>query len=85
MGSVGLLFAAGLFFRPVCVAMPGVMVMATIDQLGREDAAAGDALKNALVLAGDVPHRSRAIHGEPAIQSPSMSLPRGLPIPLELT
>ena len=51
-GLGGLLFAAGLFFRPVCVAMLGVMVMATIDQLGREIPQPEHALKNAFVLAG---------------------------------
>ena len=51
-GAGGLLFAAGLFFRPVCVAMLGVMVMATVDQLGREMPQPEHALKNAFVLAG---------------------------------
>ena len=51
-GVGGLLFAAGLFFRPVCLAMLGVMVMATIDQLGREMPQPEHALKNAFVLAG---------------------------------
>ena len=48
----GLLFAAGLFFRPVCVAMLGVMVVATIEQVGREMPQPEHALKNAFVLAG---------------------------------
>ena len=51
-GLGGLLFAAGLFFRPVCVTMLGVMVMATINQLGREMPQPEHALKNAFVLAG---------------------------------
>jgi putative oxidoreductase len=51
-GVGGLLFAAGLFFRPVCVAMLGVMVMATLDQLGRDMPQPEHALKNAFVLAG---------------------------------
>jgi len=51
-GLGGLLFAAGVFFRPVCVAMLGVMVMATIDQFGREMPQPEHALKNAAVLAG---------------------------------
>jgi putative oxidoreductase len=48
----GLLFAAGLFFRPVCVAMLTVMVMATIEQFGRPMPAPEHALKNAFVFAG---------------------------------
>jgi putative oxidoreductase len=51
-GVGGLLFAAGLFFRPVCVALLGVMVMATIEQLGREMPQPEHALKNAFVVAG---------------------------------
>jgi putative oxidoreductase len=51
-GVGGLLFAAGLLFRPVCVALLGVMVMATIDQLGREMPQPEHALKNAFVVAG---------------------------------
>jgi putative oxidoreductase len=51
-GVGGLLFAAGLFFRPVCVAMFGVMVFATIEQFGREMPQPEHALKNAFVLAG---------------------------------
>jgi putative oxidoreductase len=51
-GVGGLLFAAGLFFRPVCLAMLGVMVMATVDQLGREMPQPEHAMKNAFVLAG---------------------------------
>ncbi len=51
-GVGGVLFAAGLFFRPVCVAMLGVMVMATVDQLGREMPQPEHALKNAFVFAG---------------------------------
>ena|SRR5688572_6770125 len=50
----GLLFAAGLFFRPVCLAMLGVMVFATIDQLTRAVPAPEHALKNAFVFAGMV-------------------------------
>ena len=51
-GAGGLLFAAGLFFRPVSVALLGVMVMATIDQFGREMPQPEHALKNAFVVAG---------------------------------
>ena len=51
-GIGGLLFAAGLFFRPVCVVMFGVMVFATIEQFGREMPQPEHALKNAFVLAG---------------------------------
>jgi putative oxidoreductase len=51
-GVGGLLFAAGLFFRPVCVAMLGVMVFATIDQFGRTMPQPEHALKNAFVFAG---------------------------------
>ncbi len=48
----GLLFAAGLFFRPVCVAMLTVMVIATIEQFTREIPAPEHALKNTFVFAG---------------------------------
>ena len=48
----GLLFAAGFFFRPVCLAMLGVMVFATIEQFNREMPAPEHALKNAFVFAG---------------------------------
>jgi putative oxidoreductase len=48
----GLLFAAGLFFRPVCLAMLAVMVFATLDQLNRAVPAPEHALKNAFVFAG---------------------------------
>ena len=51
-GVGGLVIAAGVFFRPVCVAILGVMVMATIDQLGREMPQPEHALKNAFVVAG---------------------------------
>ena len=51
-GVGGLLFAAGLFFRPVCLAMLGVMIVATIDQVGRDVPQPEHALKNAFVLAG---------------------------------
>jgi putative oxidoreductase len=51
-GVGGLLFAAGLFFRPVCLAMLGVMMMATIDQFTRDMPQPEHALKNAFVLAG---------------------------------
>jgi putative oxidoreductase len=51
-GAGGLLFAAGLVFRPVCVAMLGVMAMATVEQFGREMPQPEHALKNAFVLAG---------------------------------
>lgn len=51
-GVGGLLFAAGLFFRPACLAILGVMVFATIDQFGRANPMPEHALKNAFVLAG---------------------------------
>jgi putative oxidoreductase len=51
-GLGGLLFAAGLLFRPVCLAMLGVMVMATVEQFGRDMPQPEHALKNAFVLAG---------------------------------
>ena len=51
-GVGGLLFAAGLFFRPVCVAMLGVMTVATIEQFSRDMPQPEHALKNAFVLAG---------------------------------
>ena len=51
-GIGGLLFAAGLFFRPVCVAMLSVMTVATLDQLSRAVPAPEHALKNAFVFAG---------------------------------
>jgi putative oxidoreductase len=48
----GLLFAAGLFFRPACVALLGVMIMATLDQYSRTMPAPEHALKNAFIFAG---------------------------------
>ena len=48
----GLLFAGGVFFRPVCLAMLGVMVFATIEQFNRAVPAPEHALKNAFVFAG---------------------------------
>jgi uncharacterized membrane protein YphA (DoxX/SURF4 family) len=48
----GLLFAAGLFFRPVCLALLAVMVIATIEQFGRPMPQPEHAVKNAFVLAG---------------------------------
>jgi putative oxidoreductase len=51
-GLGGVLFAAGLFFRPVCLAMLGVMVFATLDQFSRPIPAPEHALKNAFVFAG---------------------------------
>ena len=51
-GVGGVLFAAGLFFRPVCLAMLGVMVFATVDQFTRAVPAPEHALKNAFVLIG---------------------------------
>ena len=48
----GLLFAAGLFFRPACLVMLVVMIAATAQQLGRPDPMPEHALKNAFVLAG---------------------------------
>ena len=48
----GLLFAAGLFFRPACLALLGVMVFATLDQYARPMPAPEHALKNAFIFAG---------------------------------
>jgi putative oxidoreductase len=48
----GLLFAAGVLFRPACLALLIVMVMATIEQFGRPMPVPEHALKNAFVLAG---------------------------------
>ena len=48
----GLLFAAGVLFRPACLAILVVMVMATIEQLGRPMPMPEHALKNAFVAAG---------------------------------
>jgi putative oxidoreductase len=48
----GLLFAAGVFFRPACLAMLAVMVMATVEQYARPMPAPEHAIKNAFVLAG---------------------------------
>ena len=51
-GVGGLLFAAGLFFRPTCIAMLGVMIFATLDQYARPMPAPEHALKNAFIFAG---------------------------------
>jgi putative oxidoreductase len=51
-GIGGLLFAAGLFFRPVCLVMLTVMIVATVEQFGRSNPLPEHALKNAFVLAG---------------------------------
>lgn len=48
----GLLFAAGLFFRPACAALLGVMIMATFEQFTRAMPVPEHALKNAFVFAG---------------------------------
>ncbi len=48
----GLLFAAGLFFRPACLALLGVMTFATIEQYHRPLPAPEHALKNAFLFAG---------------------------------
>ena len=48
----GLLFAAGLLFRPACLALLGVMVFATVDQFTRAVPAPEHALKNIFVFAG---------------------------------
>ena len=48
----GLLFAAGLLFRPACLAMLGVMVFATLDQYARPMPQPEHALKNAFIFAG---------------------------------
>jgi putative oxidoreductase len=48
----GLLFAAGLLFRPSCLALLVVMVMATIEQFSRPMPMPEHALKNAFVVAG---------------------------------
>jgi putative oxidoreductase len=51
-GVGGLLFAFGVLFRPVCLAMLAVMVIATVEQFGRPNPMPEHALKNAFVLAG---------------------------------
>jgi putative oxidoreductase len=51
-GAGGVLFAAGVLFRPACVAMLGVMAMATVEQFGRDMPQPEHALKNAFVFAG---------------------------------
>ncbi len=51
-GGGGLLFAAGLFFRPACLALLTVMIMATFDQYSRTTPAPEHALKNAFIFAG---------------------------------
>jgi putative oxidoreductase len=51
-GMGGLLFAAGVLFRPACLALLSVMVMATLDQYTRPMPAPEHALKNAFVFAG---------------------------------
>ena len=48
----GLLFAAGLFFRPACLALLAVMIMATLDQFSRTTPAPEHAFKNAFIFAG---------------------------------
>jgi putative oxidoreductase len=48
----GLLFAAGLAFRPACLALLAVMVVATIEQYTRPMPAPEHALKNAFIFAG---------------------------------
>ena len=51
-GVGGLLFAAGVLFRPACLAMLAVMVMATLDQYTRPVPAPEHALKNTFIFAG---------------------------------
>ena len=48
----GLLFAAGLLFRPACLAILAVMIVATIEQTSRPMPMPEHALKNAFVVAG---------------------------------
>jgi putative oxidoreductase len=48
----GLLFAAGLLFRPACLALLGVMVVATFEQYARTTPTPEHALKNAFIFAG---------------------------------
>lgn len=48
----GLLFAAGLLFRPACLALLGVMTMATIEQFTRAVPAPEHSFKNAFIFAG---------------------------------
>jgi putative oxidoreductase len=48
----GLLFATGLFFRPACLALLGVMTFATIEQYARPMPQPEHALKNAFIFAG---------------------------------
>ena len=51
-GLGGLLFAAGLFFRPACLGIVAVMTMATLEQFGRPTPAPEHAVKNLFVAAG---------------------------------
>jgi putative oxidoreductase len=51
-GVGGLLFAAGLFFRPVCLALLGVMTVATVEQYARPAPVPEHAFKNAFIFAG---------------------------------
>jgi putative oxidoreductase len=48
----GLLFAAGLLFRPACLALLGVMVVSTFEQYARTTPTPEHALKNAFIFAG---------------------------------
>ncbi|HEY6508246.1 MAG TPA: DoxX family protein [Vicinamibacterales bacterium] len=48
----GLLFAFGLFFRPACLALLGVMTFATIEQYARDTPVPEHAFKNAFIFAG---------------------------------
>jgi len=51
-GVGGLLFATGFLFRPACVALAGVMLVATVEQFGRPVPAPEHALKNLFVFLG---------------------------------
>jgi putative oxidoreductase len=51
-GVGGLHFATGLLFRPACVALAGVMLVATVEQFGRPMPVPEHALKNLFVFLG---------------------------------
>jgi hypothetical protein len=57
-GVGGLLFAAGLFFRPTCLAIAGVTLAATIEQFDRPMPAPEHANQEPLRRLGPVPPRS---------------------------
>lgn len=51
-GVGGLLFAAGVFYRPACLALAGVMLVATVEQFGRPVPAPEHAVKNVFLFIG---------------------------------